>query len=68
MERQAHFRVAIPWEDVRAAIDLLRRSATASHQARPIGNRVVVDCAVLSDAQLLCSSFPNARLTRQPEA
>lgn len=56
--------VAIPWQDVRAALDLLQGGRAAAFQARPVGNRVVIDCEEDADAQRLLGAFKQARLVQ----
>lgn len=53
--------VLVPWADVRGALDLLGHSAAADFKARPVGNRVVIDCEAETDAMLLTEAFAHAR-------
>lgn len=53
--------VFVPWGDVRDALDLLSRSAAAAFKARPVGNRVVIDCERDADAQKILEAFTHAR-------
>jgi hypothetical protein len=66
MTERMPFRVQVPWADIKAALALLARDGVAGFQARPIGNRVVVDCADEADAQRLTAAFRNARALELP--
>ncbi|MBV1690327.1 hypothetical protein KRR38_22235 [Novosphingobium sp. G106] len=53
--------ISVPWRDLRDARDLLSRSADAAFEARPVGNRVVIDCERDADAQRILEAFTHAR-------
>ncbi|HEX7882968.1 MAG TPA: hypothetical protein VF499_09540 [Afipia sp.] len=55
------------WEDIHAALELLKVSASAPFETRPVGNHVVIDCEREADARLVEEAFRNCRRLSAPK-